>query len=57
MMFQIVVGPQFQNCMSLCYIFTCLRASENLDCLPKMCTQKSFYLTFLKVEPEIKFVP
>ena len=31
MLCQIVVGTQFQNCMSKCYLFICRRALENVD--------------------------
>ena len=36
MLCHIVVGPQFQNFMSKCCLFTCRKASENVDCYPKM---------------------
>ena len=55
MLCQKVVGPQFQNVMSLCCMFTCRRASENCECYPEMTTQKIIFL-FLKVVPETKFV-
>ena len=51
MLCQIVVGPQFQNFMSLCSQFTCRRALENVDCYPKISTHKKNF-TFLKVAPE-----
>ena len=36
MLCQIFLGPQFQNVMSLCCLFTCDRASENFYYYPKM---------------------
>ena len=35
MLCEMVVGPQFQNFMCLCCIFTGRRASENFECYPK----------------------
>ena len=42
MLCQIVVGPQFQNVMSECCIFTCRMALDNFDCYPKM--SKHFFI-------------
>ena len=53
---QILQRPQIQH-FSLKYcLLTWPRASENVDCYPKMGKQKC-NLTFLKVAPEPKFDP
>ena len=47
MLCQIAVGPEFQNFMSLQYVASFLgprRASENLDCYPKMSTQSFLFI-------------
>ena len=39
-------------------LLTWRRASENVDCYPKMGTQQNYlYLTFLKVKPETICLP
>ena len=60
MLCQIAVGPEFQNFMSLQYVASFLgpcRASENLNCYPKMSTQSFFiYFKLFRVSPETKYV-
>ena len=51
---QIVVGPQFQNFMSKCCIFTWRRALDFFYCYPKLSNFFSF--PFLKVVLESKLI-
>ena len=56
MLCQMVIGPQCQNFTLKCCFLVWRRATENLDCYPKMGNFFHFYLTFLKVAPEAKCV-
>ena len=53
-----VVGPQFQNFMSLCWLFTWRRAFENFEFYwyPKKSNTTFLNLLFFKVASETKIV-
>ena len=56
MLCQIVVGPQFQNFMSLMLPFSLVARPQKMLTVTLNEEEQFFYLPFLKVKPETKCV-